>query len=155
MVLDEIRIRNRNVSNERLRRASGPHASLMLQTSFSDAIQNPIFLRGMERLLVVGGAIVLSYLGYRLFVFGVREGESRLSAESPFYKIVLSGTGPGLFFMAFGALVLISALYTGGAERGDRAPTEETQQTERASDLADAGISVEDDGLVFRFEIIQ
>ena len=38
-----------------------------------------------------------------------------LSAESKLYKIVFSGTGPGLFFMAFGAIILLTAIFAGKA----------------------------------------
>lgn len=70
-------------------------------------------LRALERLAIVISAVIFAYLGYRLFLFGVKEGSSKLQTESMFFKITFSGTGPGLFFMAFGALVLMFALFTG------------------------------------------
>ena len=77
---------------------------------FSDPVAN----RALERILLVIGTFLFAYLGYRLFVFGVETIRGHLSAElSEAFKIVFSGTGPGLFFMAFGAIVLVAALCTG------------------------------------------
>ena len=79
-----------------------------------ELLSDPVASRGLERLLIVTGAIFLVYLGYRLFLFGVEKGRNHLSTElSESFKIVFSGTGPGLFFMAFGSLVLVIALFTG------------------------------------------
>lgn len=70
-------------------------------------------LHGFERISVIIGGMFLGYLGYKLFIRGVTEGHGKLKAENKIYKIVFSGSGPGLFFMAFGSLVLIAALLTG------------------------------------------
>lgn len=75
-----------------------------------------VTFRGLERLIIVFGAIVFAYLGYRLFLVGIDKGPGMLEAQTRFYKFVFSGVGPGLFFMAFGAIVLVTALFTGGAE---------------------------------------
>lgn len=75
-----------------------------------------VTFRGLERLIIVLGAIVFAYLGYRLFLAGIDKGPGKLEAQTRFYKFVFSGVGPGLFFMAFGAMVLVTALFTGGAE---------------------------------------
>jgi len=77
-----------------------------------ELLKNPMFLRGIERVIINLGAILMTYLGYKLFIFGIEKGYAKLTAETKFYKIVFSGTGPGLFFMAFGAIVLIAALFT-------------------------------------------
>ena len=74
-----------------------------------------VTFRGLERLIIVIGAIVFAYLGYRLFLAGIDKGPGKLEAQTRFYKFVFSGVGPGLFFMAFGAVVLVTALFTGGA----------------------------------------
>ncbi len=63
-----------------------------------DTLQDPILFRGIERFVVVLGAIFFGYLGFKLFIFGAEKGHSQLSAESRFFKIFFSGTGPGLFF---------------------------------------------------------
>jgi hypothetical protein len=75
-----------------------------------------VTFRGLERLVIVVGAIVFAYLGYRLFLAGIDKGPGKLEAQTRFYKFVFSGVGPGLFFMAFGAIVLVTALFTGGAK---------------------------------------
>lgn len=75
-----------------------------------------VTLRGLERLIVVFGAIFFAYLGYRLFLAGIDQGPGKVEAQTRFYKFAFSGVGPGLFFMVFGAIILITALFTGGAK---------------------------------------
>jgi hypothetical protein len=100
----------------------------------------PIFLRGIERLVIVFGAIAIAYLGYKLYLLGVEKGRGQLKAESKLYTFVLSGQGPGLFFMALSSVVLVTALFTGGnerevitaklAKRGDNFPDQKTVEKE-------------------------
>ncbi len=73
-----------------------------------------MFYRGIERWMVVLGGLIFGYLGYKLFLYGVDEGHGKLNAENQFFKITFSGSGPGLFFMAFGALILMSSVYSTG-----------------------------------------
>lgn len=76
-------------------------------------LYSDVFLyRGMERLLVVVGGLFFGYLGYKLFIFGVNEGNGKLETESQLFKLTFSGSGPGLFFMAFGALVLVFSIFS-------------------------------------------
>lgn len=82
-----------------------------------EILGDPTFLRGFERIIIVLSAVFIVYLGFRLFLFGIDRGYSELKTESKFVKLTFSGTGPGLFFMAFGALILIFALFTGKAEK--------------------------------------
>lgn len=77
---------------------------------------DPILLRGMERILITLGAVLFAYLGYRLFLKGKESGPGSLKVESDLLKIVVSGQGPGLFFMAFGAIVLMFSILSGGAK---------------------------------------
>ncbi|MFC1597114.1 hypothetical protein ACFL5Q_04130 [Planctomycetota bacterium] len=57
---------------------------------------------------------MFAVLGYSLFRRGISRGKGTLEAESRLFRIVFTGTGPGLFFMAFGAIILITALLKGG-----------------------------------------
>jgi hypothetical protein len=68
--------------------------------------------RGAERWMIVLGGVFFGYLGYKLFLYGVDQGHGKLNAENQFLKITFSGSGPGLFFMAFGALVLMISVYS-------------------------------------------
>jgi hypothetical protein len=77
---------------------------------------DPVLFRGTERIIVVLGAVFFAYLGYRLFLFGVDKGRGKLEVESEVFKVIFSGSGPGLFFMAFGSVVLIFSLFFGGAK---------------------------------------
>ena len=64
---------------------------------------------GVAALATVGGIFCI-YLGYKLFTKGVQEHRGELKAKVRFVEILFTGVGPGLFFMAFGALVLMVAL---------------------------------------------
>jgi hypothetical protein len=102
-----------------------------------ELIMDPIVWRGLERLIVVTGAITFAYLGYRLFLAGIDKGPSKIEAETRFYKFAFSGVGPGLSFMAFGAIILVTALFTGGAQTV--APGEDTKSTQAAFLKDEAG----------------
>ena len=57
----------------------------------------PIYFRGLERLLVVVGAIFISFLGYKLYAIEIHEGRAEAKAESGVYKFALSAVGLCLF----------------------------------------------------------
>ena len=65
--------------------------------------------------VVAAGGILAVWLGYRLFTRGIAKGHGTLSAKAKLASLVFSGVGPGLFFMAFGALILISVVVFGAA----------------------------------------
>lgn len=65
--------------------------------------------QGVATLAVLGGIFCI-YLGYKLFEKGKEKGKGSLRASSKFLTIVFSGVGPGLFFMAFGALILLTGV---------------------------------------------
>jgi hypothetical protein len=84
------------------------------------AVSDPILFRGLERLLIVVCATIIAYLGYRLYRTGPsgrpdHEGPTGVDFGSNFVRFAVSGTGPGLAFMALGMAVIIVALFTGGA----------------------------------------
>jgi hypothetical protein len=70
----------------------------------------------VERLFVtlVGG--FFGYLGFKLFRLGIDGGHATVRGEGGFGKWFFSGTGPGLFFMLVGGVVIVAALMTGSAE---------------------------------------
>jgi hypothetical protein len=63
-------------------------------------------LRMVERSLIVVGGILAIYLGYRLFVLGIDKSQGAASA----FGIELRNFGPGLFFAALGAVVLVATM---------------------------------------------
>ncbi len=63
-------------------------------------------LRMGERALIVLGGILSVYLGYKLFTLGINTAQGEAQA----FGIVLRDFGPGLFFAALGAYVLVRAL---------------------------------------------
>ena len=81
---------------------------------FLDTITNPVLWRGIERLFIVLVTAVFGWMGHRLFMFGITEGQARLSAEGHYYKIIFSGTAPGLFLMVVAGFALLTALLKGG-----------------------------------------
>jgi len=84
---------------------------------------DPILLREIERIIIIAGAVFFAYLGYRLYRIGVERGIEHITAESKFVKFVLSGAGPGLFFMGFGGILLTTALFTSNASQSKLAET--------------------------------
>jgi hypothetical protein len=81
--------------------------------------------RALERIVIVGGAVFAIYLGYRLYLHGISKGGIRWEASGTLIpKLLLTGTGPGLAFMAFGALVLMLALMKGPSIDNDNEVTE-------------------------------
>jgi len=85
---------------------------------FFDTITSPVLWRGIERLFIVLVTAVFGWMGHRLFMFGITEGQAKLSAEGHYYKIIFSGTAPGLFLMVVAGLALLTALWKGGI-KGD------------------------------------
>jgi len=71
-----------------------------------------IIMRMVERITVVliGGLAI--YFGYRLFFHLPFQHDNKGQLELPGVKIVLSRVGPGVFFAAFGTLVLFYSLTT-------------------------------------------
>jgi len=81
---------------------------------------DPILFRSIERIVIAVGGIIFAYLGYRLYRHGITEGASKIKIESRWWKLLLSGTGPGLIFMLFGTIILVAGLYLGGIEVAER-----------------------------------
>jgi len=67
-------------------------------------------LRMLERLLVVGFGGLAIYLGYKLFFHLPHQTDHAGKLTLPGMKIVLSRVGPGIFFLAFGATILLHNL---------------------------------------------
>jgi hypothetical protein len=72
-----------------------------------------IGLRMLERLLVVGFGGMSIYLGYKLFFHLPHQTDQKGEIELPGIKVVLSRVGPGVFFLVFGAFILITNLHQG------------------------------------------
>lgn len=79
-------------------------------------LSDPIIWRGIERILIILTSALLAVLGYKLYIKGLSGGENSLQVDSKLLKFVLSGQGPGLLFMAFGALIMIWAISFGQAQ---------------------------------------
>lgn len=91
----------------------------------------PSTLRMVERGIVVLGGILSIYLGYRLFALGITEAQGSARA----FGIELLEFGPGLFFAALGAYVLVRAL--GAVIRTGGAPAAGQHLDETAPSAAD------------------
>ena len=81
-----------------------------------------IVMRTIERIVIFMSATFISCLGYWLYKLSINKGRGNLQANSKLGDIILSGTGPGLLFMAFGAIILLVGLLTGGGEIKEKSP---------------------------------
>jgi len=79
-----------------------------------------ISLRMLERLMVVGFGGMSIYLGYKLFFHLPHQTDQQGEIELPGMKVVLSRVGPGVFFLVFGAFILITNLHQGIVTRSER-----------------------------------
>jgi hypothetical protein len=78
-------------------------------------LTSSIFFHGITRIVICFGGIIAIYLGYRLYMFGVDTGVSKVKFDSKIVNLAASGAGPGLFLVFFGASILIVALLIGNA----------------------------------------
>lgn len=83
------------------------------------------FFRGVERIIIVLAATFFAYLGYKLYIHGITATRSQIDFKSKFMKFAVSGTGPGLVFMVFGAVVLVFSLVLGGVSTTSQSVTSE------------------------------
>jgi hypothetical protein len=74
---------------------------------------DPLFLRGMERIILVAAAAYLGLLGYKLFLYGMACGRTVSRPQSQLVTALYSGAAPGLFFMAVAASVVLMISLTG------------------------------------------
>jgi len=72
-----------------------------------------LVLRMLERLLVVGFGGMAIYLGYKLFFHLPNQADHTGKLDLLGMKIVLSKVAPGIFFLAFGAIILFHNLDKG------------------------------------------
>ena len=76
-----------------------------------EILRDVAFLRGVQLIFIILAGILFVFLGYKLFHYGVDKGRSKLRVKSEIYKLIFSGSGPGLLFMIFGGLVVIYSIY--------------------------------------------
>ncbi len=74
-------------------------------------VQTLLYFRGIERLLIVAGAIACVVLGTLLFRWGVR-GASSVGAEGAGHKLQLTNAAPGTVLALFGMIVMLTGLLT-------------------------------------------
>lgn len=76
-----------------------------------DATLIAVALHSLERIVAVllGGLAV--YYGFRLFQVLPTETQSDGKIKLPGMSVILAKAGPGLFFVAFGALVILASLF--------------------------------------------
>lgn len=108
-----------------------------------------LFYRGIERWMIVVGGLIFGYLGYKLYLYGVDKGHGKLQAENQFFKLTFSGSGPGLFFMAFGALILVSSVYSTGTVTRETLLGDPAQASASSSNRAQIRLSGEKTTIVY------
>jgi hypothetical protein len=83
---------------------------------------SPETLRMIERMIIAIGGIISIVLGYRLFRLVPTDNVSGGALKSAVINITLSKVGPGVFFAAFGAFILMYGVTTQITDRSDVTP---------------------------------
>ena len=76
-----------------------------------NAMLTVVAAHGVERIVAVSLGGLAVYYGFRLFLVLPIETQSDGKIRLPGMSVVLSKAGPGLFFLAFGALVILASLF--------------------------------------------
>jgi hypothetical protein len=95
------------------------------------ALLTPL-MRMMERSLIVLGGILAIYLGYKLFVLGIDKSQGAASA----FGVELKNFGPGLFFAALGAVILVTTMKA-SINVGPDTGAQPLEGTPRATEVAE------------------
>ena len=83
-----------------------------------ELLRNAMFLRSVKLILIILAGTTCVILGYKLFLYGIDKGRSKLRSKSEIYKLIFSGSAPGLFFMVLGGLFLLFSIYSIGVASG-------------------------------------
>lgn len=67
----------------------------------------------LYKMASLAAGVGLSYMGYRLFMAGIRGQAGNVEAEYKEIRIVLKWAAPGTFFAILGAVVIAVTLYRG------------------------------------------
>ncbi len=70
----------------------------------------------VENMAIILAGCFFAYLGFRLYLAGVTHGEIKSEAAGPLGRLILTGTGPGLAFMFFGAVLVTVQSLSGRSE---------------------------------------
>jgi regulator of replication initiation timing len=79
-------------------------------------LTDPAFWKAIERVLLVIAGIYLGFLGYKLFLLGITTGKTASDARARVSTTIVSGVGPGLFFIVVAGLVVSVVSLTGGTQ---------------------------------------
>ena len=77
-----------------------------------ELLRHALFLTGVQLILIISAGIIFVILGYKLYLYGVDRGQGKLRSKSESYKLIFSGSGPGLLFMFLGGLIVIFSIYS-------------------------------------------
>jgi hypothetical protein len=103
----------------------------------TDLLRDPVFILGVQRLVAILVGAFVVHLGFKLFSLRVSTCKTTVSGEGSFGKWFLSGTAPGIFFMAAGVAVIVASVMCGSAEAEETAAHE--FRTSRPAGTANAG----------------
>lgn len=79
-----------------------------------ELLRNVMFLRGVQLILIILAGITFVIVGYKLFLYGIDTGRSKLRRKSEGFKLLFSGSGPGLLFMVIGGLIVLYSILSIG-----------------------------------------
>jgi regulator of replication initiation timing len=112
---------------------------------------DPVFLRGIERIVLTLAGGYLGFLGYKLFLYGMASGRSAPSPQSHIVTALYSGAAPGLFFIVVAGLVVVVVSFTIGppqpAARIRTGPVSTTRTNDRTELLKQIGLLKQTDKL--------
>jgi hypothetical protein len=77
---------------------------------------DPIYIRGVERILIVLAGILSVFLGYKLFSHNYSSNGELNTSKDNFFSFSIKNVGPGVFFALFGMVLLglsVRSPYTG------------------------------------------
>jgi len=69
-----------------------------------------MMLRMLERLIAVIVGPLTIYFGYKLFLLLPTQNDSKGNITLPGFSVVLSKAGPGIFFAAFGSIIIYQSI---------------------------------------------
>jgi hypothetical protein len=67
----------------------------------------------LYKLGCIAAGVALCYMGYRLFMAKITNVPGEGTLDLKYFVVTLKTAGPGLFFAAFGIIVLIGAIHAG------------------------------------------
>lgn len=102
-----------------------------------------LYIRGAERLLVASSGLVSLVLGYGLFRLTYTRGarsEAEMVAKGGGFELSIKNAWPGVFFAAFGMVILVTSVLTQLKIPGDVTATDLSKRADITYGMGGAGL---------------